>query len=110
MVLAPDTLPFEHMAKVKYPLLELISRSVDKQQMQQMPSMNENGTTGDYTATNITRTANITILQLELDSDLEKITDISVILSLAGCAETHDLNSRITKMFGPVVHIAFTGT
>jgi len=52
-----------------------------------------------------------TISIVQLDPDLDNLTDISEISALftyVGCKETHKINKMVTERFGNTAHIAFT--
>ncbi len=112
MVLSPESTHIGGIQNVKGKLKDLILHTVNSMpsSLGNLVSTVPSTETGEYSVNNnATRTANITILEFGLDDDLEKITEISVLFSLAGCYETHDLNTRVTNMYGPIVHLAFTG-
>lgn len=54
--------------------------------------------------------SNITIVPLDSETDFDNITDISMLISVAGCAATWELNAKITARYGTIAHIAITGT
>lgn len=113
MVIAPESVPVAAVQNAHAQLKELIVRTVNSPPTS-IPGANnlneaQGNSTGEYSIGNATRTSNITVLEFGLEDNLEKIGDISILFSLTGCAETHELNTRITNTFGPIVHIAFTG-
>lgn len=112
MVLAPESTHIGGLQNVKGKLKDLILHTVNTlpSVVGNMQSTVPTTDTGEYSVNNnATRTANITILEFGLADDLEKISEISILFSLAGCYETHELNARVTTTFGPIVHLAFTG-
>ena len=56
------------------------------------------------------RVSNITIIPIEYETDFDNITDISFLVSVAGCEETWELNAQLTARYGVIAHIAITGT
>ena len=61
-------------------------------------------------ALNSTRVTNVTVLPFNVYDDLSALPEIVFVFSFLGCVETRDLNTRLTERYGPVGHIALTGT
>ena len=55
------------------------------------------------------RVSNITIIPIDIGTDFDNITDISFLVSVAGCEETWELNAELTARYGVIAHIAITG-
>ncbi|CAG7834892.1 unnamed protein product [Allacma fusca] len=64
---------------------------------------NEDNSTADQE-----QISNITVVTLDESTDFTTIPDISILITILDCTETFALNTKVTELYGPVVHIAIT--
>jgi hypothetical protein len=108
VVIEADTVPVLNVDKVDKDFIEMVNSTIND-----VANLSSLSRVQDvFGNENLTRTSEITVVLLDYNGgeiDMEAVPEISVLLTLLGCEETHLYNKKVTDAYGPTVHIAITG-